>query len=228
MTDQTLASANEAASLQRLADSLRRLVPPPAAAPLVKPVPAKPSPAVSAALARAATTASRAAGVRGIGSRFGVIVEMLAMACAVIPYAVVALALRLVIARAFLLDGQFRIEGVRVPIAISDFSFALLLPLDIKAETFATFADLYTALPVPTPLIAAVVSLGEFILPMMLILGFGTRFAALGLLAFTALIYYAQPAELWTNYVYWAAILMVLIARGAGAISLDQLLRYRA
>lgn len=225
MTDQTLASPPaEGVPLQRLADSLRRLVPPVAAAPLVPELP-KPSPAVAAALARATETARRAAQVRRTRSRTGVVVELFARACALLPYALVALVLRLVMARAFFLDGQLKVEGLGLPLHIQDFNFSLVLPLQVKAETFATFADLYAIVPAPPALAAYVVSFGEFALPLLLVLGVGTRFAALGLLLFTAMEYYVQPAELWTTHAYWAAILLVLVARGAGAISVDHVVR---
>ena len=49
-------------------------------------------------------------------------------------------------------------------------------------------------------------------------LGFATRFAALGLLIMTALIQiYVMPEALWSVHVYWAAILLVLLSRGRRA-----------
>jgi putative oxidoreductase len=60
----------------------------------------------------------------------------------------------------------------------------------------------------------------------MLVLGFGTRFAALGLMIITALIQvYVLPEALWSVHVYWAAILMVLLSRGPGPISVDHMIR---
>ena len=63
-------------------------------------------------------------------------------------------------------------------------------------------------------------------LPVMLLIGFGTRFAALGLLAVTALIQlYAAPEMLRTVHIYWAAILAVLLSLGPGQISFDDIIR---
>jgi hypothetical protein len=59
----------------------------------------------------------------------------------------------------------------------------------------------------------------------LLVLGFATRFAALGLLLVTALQFYLMPAGLWTAQVYWAAILLVLLSRGAGQLSIDHIIR---
>jgi putative oxidoreductase len=70
------------------------------------------------------------------------------------------------------------------------------------------------------------VSYAEFILPVMLLLGLGTRFAALGLLIITATIQiYVLPGALWSVHVYWAAILLVLVSLGAGQISADHMIR---
>ena len=71
--------------------------------------------------------------------------------------------------------------------------------------------------PIPPALAAYLVGGAEFLLPIMLVLGFGTRFAALGLLVVTALIQlYVLPEALWTAHVYWASILLVLLSRGPG------------
>ena len=60
-------------------------------------------------------------------------------------------------------------------------------------------------------------------------LGFATRFAALGLLIMTALIQlYVLPDALWTAHVYWGAILLVLLSRGPGQISVDHIIRFIA
>jgi putative oxidoreductase len=63
----------------------------------------------------------------------------------------------------------------------------------------------------------------------MLVLGLGTRFAALGLLIMTATIQlFVMPEALWSAHIYWAAILLVLMSRGPGPISFDALIRYLA
>src|SRR5581483_11950114 len=95
------------------------------------------------------------------------------------------------------------------------FDFSVVLPLQVKAETFAAFATQYAALPLPPVLAAYMVSFAEFVLPVMLVLGLGTRFAALGLLIMTALVQvYVMPAALWSAHVYWASILLVLLSLG--------------
>ena len=185
------------------------------------------SPAVTAALATSKAISARAADrARRSRSIIGLTVDSFVSACSFIPYAVVALALRLVMARVFFLDGQTRIEGIRLPINIYGFDFSFVLPMQVRIETFSAFLSQYAALPVPPMLGAYLLCAAEFILPAMLLLGLGTRFAALGLLVMTALIQiYVMPQALWTLHIYWAAILLVLLARGAGQISIDHIIR---
>lgn len=148
---------------------------------------------------------------------------------AAIPYALVAFGLRLIMARVFFLSGQAKIEGPRsVPIrpGIGDLEFTVILPAEIKDATFRMFEAQYADLPVSPVVAAYLFTYAEFILPICLVLGFATRFSALVLLAMTALLQvYAMPGMLWAAHVYWAAILLVLITVGPGAISTDALIR---
>lgn len=183
----------------------------------------RPSPAVVAAVATSAAIAARAAErARRSRSVTGLMVDGFIAACALVPYALVALALRLVMARVFFLDGQTRIEGPRVPLQVQDFTFAFTLPTQVKAETAIGFL----ALPVPPALTAQVVAYAEFALPILLVIGLATRFAALSLLVLTALIQvYVMPQALWTAHIYWTGALLVLLSQGPGSLSLDALIR---
>ncbi len=214
-------------AMSRLADRIAAMAPPPMDLPLASIV--RPSPAVAAALSTSAKISARAAErARRSRSVVGLMVDSFVSACSFIPYALVALGLRLVMARVFFLDGQTKIAGPRVPLNVQDFDLSVVLPLQVKAETFGAFLN-YAALPVPPVLAAYLVSYAEFILPICLVLGFGTRFAALGMLIMTALIQiYVMPEALWTVHVYWASILLVLLSRGPGQISVDAIIRFIA
>jgi len=62
--------------------------------------------------------------------------------------------------------------------------------------------------------------------PVLLLIGFGTRFAALGLLVMTGVIdFYVMPQALWSEHIYWGAILLVLLSRGPGALSIDHFIK---
>ena len=57
----------------------------------------------------------------------------------------------------------------------------------------------------------------ELTTPPLLILGLLTRPAALVLLGMTAVVY----PQAWPTHIQWAAMLLVLLCRGAGTFSLD-------
>ena len=143
-------------------------------------------------------------------------------------YALLALGLRLVMARVFFLSGQAKIEGPGVPFQwpAGGVDLSVTLPAAIKETTFQLFETQYADLPIPPAAAAYLFSYAEFALPICLLLGFATRFAALGLLALTMLLQvYVAPAMWWSLHVYWVSILMVLVLCGPGAISVDALIR---
>ena len=222
------------AAMARLAERLTTIAPPPMDLPANSIM--RPSPAVAAALATSAKIAQRAHDrARRSRSVIGLTVDSFSK---LVPYALVALALRLIMARVFFLDGQSKILGMPVPVSLPDlvqgfslkaFNFSVLVPTDVAPSTFAFFMTRFAASPVPPVLAAYVVSFAEFILPIMLVLGFASRFAAIGMLDLTALFQlYLMPEALWTTHIYWAAMLLVLVSRGPGQISVDHIIRFIA
>ena len=100
------------------------------------------------------------------------------------------------------------------------------LPRELAPATLALFETQYAGLPVPPAVAAWIFAYAEFVLPICLVIGFATRFAALALLIITALIaLLAAPAQWWPAHVYWMAILLPLISLGPGAVSIDALIR---
>ena len=77
----------------------------------------------------------------------------------------------------------------------------------------------------PFPILMAWGSaLGETILPVLLVLGLGTRYAALGLLVMTGIIQLTVP-DGWQNFhLPWAAMALAILTFGPGKIALDWLL----
>ena len=240
MTDQ-FASAPRAANsndegvaaLSRLTDRLAAFTAPRRASALLTPPPAAAmapprfSPAVTSALSTSAALAAQAdRRARRQRSIIGTLVRGFVAACAFIPYALVALVLRLAIARVFFFDGQARVDGPHIALNLHGFDFSFILPLQVKALTYTSLLTGYLPLPVPAGVAAYLLSSAEFALPIMLVLGFGTRFAAFGLLAVTAMLQvYVMPEALWSLHVYWAAILLVLISRGPGELSIDHMIK---
>ena len=62
----------------------------------------------------------------------------------------------------------------------------------------------------------------------LLLLGLATRFAALGLFGMTMVIEIFVYPQAWPTHIQWAAMELMLVARGAGLISLDTLIGARA
>lgn len=216
------------AAMTRLADRLAALTPAPLELTHMQAVSMpRPSPAVEAALKTSAAIKARAAErARRSRSVIGLMVDGFVSACSLLPYALVALALRLAMARVFFLDGQTRIDGPRVPLTVQDFSVSAVLPMQVKAETMTAFITQIPPLPFSPMIAAYAVAYAEFVLPILLVFGLATRFAALGLIALTAVLQlYATPEALWTAHVYWAAMLMVLVSLGAGQLSIDAIIR---
>ena len=80
----------------------------------------------------------------------------------------------------------------------------------------------------PMPAVFAFLSgCGEVMFPALLVLGFGTRFAAVGLFLMTCIIEITVP-DGWPIHITWAAMALAIAAWGPGKISIDQLLANRA
>ena len=97
-----------------------------------------------------------------------------------------------------------------------------------KLANWDTSLELFTdeyKVPLLPPEIAAHLVLGiEVTTPVLLVLGLFTRAAALGLLAMTAVIEIFVYPLAWPTHIQWAAMLLVLLCRGPGQLSLDHVL----
>jgi putative oxidoreductase len=73
----------------------------------------------------------------------------------------------------------------------------------------------------PAPKVIAFASgCGEVIFPVLLVLGFGTRFAATGLLFMTCIVELTVP-DGWPIHITWAAMALAIMAWGPGRLSAD-------
>nr|WP_280821142.1 DoxX family protein [Mesorhizobium soli] len=77
----------------------------------------------------------------------------------------------------------------------------------------------------PMPLVIAYITgIAEIVLPVLLVLGLGTRFAALGVLIMTGVIQLVVT-DGWANFhLPWAAMALGIMALGPGPLSLDHAL----
>ena len=79
--------------------------------------------------------------------------------------------------------------------------------------------------PYPAPVLMAYASaIGEVCFPVLLVLGLGTRYAALGLMGMTAIIQLTVP-DGWQNFhLPWALMELAILTFGPGKIALDYVL----
>lgn len=79
-------------------------------------------------------------------------------------------------------------------------------------------------LPLIDPVLAAhAAAIAEHLFPALLVLGIATRFSAFALLAMTATIQLFVYPDAWPTHGTWAALFLLVIARGPGRFALDRL-----
>jgi putative oxidoreductase len=123
--------------------------------------------------------------------------------------------LRIALAVPFFRSGLTRWDGF---LSLSP-SAAYLFEEEFKLHIFGGEYDF----PAPD-VIAHLVGIAEITLPILLVLGLATRFAALGLLIMTGVIQLVVP-DGWANFhLPWAALALAIIALGPGGLSLDRLI----
>ena len=125
------------------------------------------------------------------------------------------LALRIALAVPFWRSGLTKWDGF---LHLSD-SARTLFEQEFRLHVFGR------EIPYPMPDVVAHLSgIAEICLPVLLVLGLGTRFAAAGILVMTGIIQLTEP-DGWANFhLPWAAMALTLVAFGPGRVALDALL----
>jgi len=130
---------------------------------------------------------------------------------ALLGHSFLALVARLSIAAIFFQSGRTKVEGF----------------LTITDSTYQLFESEYK-LPLTPPEIAAHMSAYvETFVPILLVLGLATRLSAVVLLGMTMIIEIFVYPDAWPTHLSWAAILLYLIARGGGRVSVDHAIGVR-
>lgn len=88
----------------------------------------------------------------------------------------------------------------------------------------ALFVDEYKVPLVPPEFAAYIAATIELTTPVLLVLGLATRPAAAVLLGMVSIIEIFVYPLAWPTHIQWAAMLLVLLCRGPGKLSLDHLL----
>jgi len=94
----------------------------------------------------------------------------------------------------------------------------------LSDSALALFQEEYRLPFVPPEIAAPMAATAEHLLPVLILIGLGTRFSALGLLGMTAVIQLFVYPGAYATHGTWAAVLLGLIVRGPGVLSLDHLL----
>ena len=94
----------------------------------------------------------------------------------------------------------------------------------VKENTFFLFREEYKVPLLPPDTTAYLSTIAEHVFPVLLVIGLASRLSALGLLCMTAVIQLFVYPYGWPDHILWAACLLLIIARGPGAISLDHLI----
>ncbi len=125
-----------------------------------------------------------------------------------IPYSLVALVARLAVASVFWRSGQTKVEGF----------------FHIKDNTFFLFREEYKVPLLPPDFAAYITTIAEHVLPVLLVVGLASRLSALGLIIMTLVIQLFVYPDAWPTHLLWFAPLLLIVARGPGALSLEHLI----
>ena len=125
-----------------------------------------------------------------------------------LPDALLLFTARIGVAAVFFLSGRTKVTGL----------------LEITPEAYELFRNEY-AVPLLSPSLAAhLATYAEHLFPVLLAFGLFTRVAAAGLLGMTLVIQTFVYPDAWSTHLSWAGLLLLLMARGGGAWSLDRVL----
>jgi putative oxidoreductase len=118
-----------------------------------------------------------------------------------VPYSVLAIPLRFAVATVFWNSAMAKLANWETAISLFTEEYKVpLLPPDLAAYMAATI---------------------ELTTPLLLMLGLATRPAAFVLLGMTTVIEVFVYPQAWPTHIQWAAMLLVLLCRGSGTLSLD-------
>jgi len=126
-----------------------------------------------------------------------------------VPHDLLALAARVAIAAIFFLSGRTKVDGL----------------LHVTDSAYELFRTEYRLPLVPPEIAAHLAAYAEHLFPILLVLGLFTRLSAAALLGMTLVIQVFVYPDAWPTHLSWAALLLYLVGRGGGRLSLDHAMR---
>jgi putative oxidoreductase len=93
--------------------------------------------------------------------------------------------------------------------------------------TVVLFRDEYHVPLLPPELVATLAAMVELSCPVLLVLGLASRLATMPMLGMTFVIEAFVYPEDWIEHLTWASLLLFILTRGPGMLSLDHLIRRR-
>jgi putative oxidoreductase len=141
-----------------------------------------------------------------------------------IPYSLIAFIARFSIAAVFWKSGQTKVEGFAVDLIGGTFELG---EPRLAASTLPLFRSEYHV-PLLSPEVAAhMAAFAEHFFPVLILVGFATRFSALALIGMTLVIQLFVYPDAYPTHGTWIAVLLLLVAKGPGRLSIDQLIARR-
>jgi putative oxidoreductase len=118
-----------------------------------------------------------------------------------LPLSIIQLAMRIAVGAVFFNSGLLKIRS---------WEFAIKL-----------FEDEYRVPFLDPAWAARLATFNELVFPLFLFVGLATRLATLPLLGMVAVIQTFVYPQAWTEHLMWASLLLLLLTRGPGGLSLD-------
>jgi putative oxidoreductase len=131
--------------------------------------------------------------------------RLAAMLDALVSNSLLSLVARFAIAAIFFLSGRTKVSGL----------------LTITPGAYELFRTEYKLPLVPPEIAVHMAAYAEHLFPILLVLGLFSRFSAFALLGMTTVIEVFVYPDAWPTHLSWAGLLLIIIGRGAGKLSLD-------
>jgi putative oxidoreductase len=141
-----------------------------------------------------------------------------------VPDSLIAFVGRFSIAAVFWKSGQTKVEGFAIDIVYGEFTLGVPR---LSGSVVDLFRDEFRLPVIPPELAAPMAAFAEHLFPILILIGLATRFSALALLVMTLTIQVFVYPDAYPTHGVWAAVLLYLVAKGPGAVSLDHLIARR-